>query len=78
MNYKQLHRKAEKLGISLSRSGGYYYMSSSYYGKRRQGIFQSLNAVKLQLDEEERKMGKYKEVKGRNVDGSSNYIYVLK
>lgn len=38
ISYKQLVKKAEMHGFSVSRNGGYYYL----YGLGKQGIFTSL------------------------------------
>lgn len=53
-SYKELHKRAERLGLSLWQNGGYYYLSGFIRGKHRQGSFDTLRSVEAQLSDEAR------------------------
>ena len=49
---KELRKRAEGLGLNLAYVGGYYYLSGFIRGKHRQGIFNTLKEVSVQLRDE--------------------------
>jgi len=57
--FSALQIRAQKAGLKLWKTGGYYRMSGLIDGEHQQGIFMSLNAVKMGIEATERlrKMG---------------------
>lgn len=57
--FSALHIRAQKAGLHLWKTGGYYRMSGLIDSKHHQGIFTSLNAVKkgIEATERQRKKG---------------------
>lgn len=78
-SYKELRKRATKLGLNLWENGGYYYLSGVIRGHHRQGIFDTLKQVEAQLSDESRyqkakesPVEKLHRIKG--IDGNT-YIY---